>query len=65
LGNLYNKIYYENHQVSKRLIDDLNKINGTLEHLFEDIKIMEDFSSWKNDPVLSKAYQEAEQWNKQ
>jgi hypothetical protein len=37
-------------------------ITATLEHLFEDIKVLKFFSDWENDPELKEAYESAKEW---
>lgn len=39
-------------------------VHATLEHLFEQEPIRHFFADWKNDPLLAKASNEAEEWYK-
>jgi len=37
-------------------------VTATLEHLFEDLGVLDFFSDWENDPELKEAYESAKEW---
>lgn len=59
IKEMLKKLYLEGDDEIKSAV-----VCGVLEHLFEDLEIVKDFSDWERKPKLKKAYNEAIEWGK-